>query len=199
MKDKYKTLIISCWVVLLCCFVVKLLGGNFFEIVCKNENFVRLCKFVDGNILKYILSFILYYIGTYIYFKAVLAKITKRQGAILKIILSAWWIIKLLLYKFDLLIFILDIIFMIVTPVIINPNKQYIWADSIVGFGLNFIFQSVSVVTKSLSFSFVDDKFIIGTIFSIDYYIMVILYYLYRTKECNENGINGSFIFRKRR
>lgn len=199
MKDKYKTLITSCWVVLLCCFIVKLLGGNFFVIVCENEKFIKFCDFVEGNILKYILSFILYFVGTYIYFKAVLVKLSKRQDNILTIIVSGWWLIKLLLYKFDLLIFILDVIFMIVTPIIINHNKQYIWSDSIVGFVLNFIFQAVSIVTKSLSFSFVDDKFIIGTIFSIDYYIMIILYYLYRTKECNQDGINGSFIFRFRR
>lgn len=196
MKDKYKTLITSCWVVLLCCFIVKLLGGNFFEIVCENEKFIKFCDFVESNILKYILSFILYIVSSFIYFKAVLIKTTYKHNIILLITLSIWWFIKLLAYEDFNIMVLLDVAYMIFMPIIINRK---IWISSIIGFVLTLVFQTISALTKNLSFYYVDEKFIIGAIFTIDYYIMLILYYLYRTKECEKNGINGIPTIRFRR
>ena len=197
MKDKYKTLIISCWAVLLCCFVVKLLGGNFFEIVCENEKFIRFCEFVDGNILKYVISFILYFISTYIYFLAIIKnKVSKKKHIIIIITLILWWFIKLLLNNAQAIIFVLDILYMILIPIIINKK---IWLFSIISFFLNLAFQLISLLTKNIGIKFVDDSMFIAIIFNIDYYIMILLFYLYRTKEYDKNGINWFTIFRFRR
>lgn len=197
MKDRYKTLIISCWVVLLCCFVVKLLGGNFFEIVCENEKFIRFCKFIDGNILKYVISFILYIFSGFLYFKAIIKdKLSKIKNGILVISLSVWWILKLVLTEQQTIIFILDIAYMILMPIII---KKKIWLFSIISFFLNLAFQLISLLTKNIGIKFVDETMFMAIIFNIDYYIMIVLFYLYRTKEYEENGINRISIFRFRR
>lgn len=197
MKDKYKTLIISCWVVLLCCFVVKLLGGNFFKIVCENEKFIKFCNFIDGNILKYVISFILYFISTYIYFLAIIKnKVSKQKHIIIIISLILWWVIKLLLNNAQSIIFVLDILYMIFIPIIINKK---IWLFSIISFFLNLAFQLISLLTKNIGIKFVDETMFMAIIFNIDYYIMIVLFYLYRTKEYDENGINWFTIFRFRR
>ena len=197
MKDKYKTLIISCWVVLLCCFVVKLLGGNFFEIVCENEKFIRFCKFIDENILKYVISFILYIFSGFLYFKAIIKdKLSKIKNLILLISLSVWWVLKLVLTEQQTIIFILDIVYMVLMPIII---KKKIWLFSIISFFLNLAFQLISLLTKNIGIKFVDDSMFIAIIFNIDYYIMILLFYLYRTKEYKENGFNRIPIFRFRR
>ena len=60
MKDKYKTLITACWIVLICCFIVKLLGGNWFEIACNNEKFIAFCNTYKNTIIEYIIGFITY-------------------------------------------------------------------------------------------------------------------------------------------
>ena len=197
MKDKYKTLIISCWVVLLCCFVVKLLGGNFFEIVCENEKFIRFCEFIDGNILKYVISFIMYFISGYIYFIAVVKNdISKYKKILCCVLLIVIWMIKLFIYKYQTIAIIVELMLMILTPILLN--KKY-WKMAIIGYVLNFSFQLLSVFIKNLKLSFIDNNTLNGIIFSIDYYIMIVLFYLYRIKEDNNDGINGFHLFRFRR
>ena len=197
MKDKYKTLIISCWVVLLCCFVVKLLGGNFFEIVCENEKFIRFCEFVDGNILKYVISFIMYIVSTYIYLLSIVRnEISNNKKIIGAVVLALLWFIKLLVYNIPIIAMLLEFGVIIGLPIILN--KKY-WKMSLIGCVLNLLFQFISLITKNVKLDYVDETMFIAIIFNIDYYIMIILFYLYRTKEYNENGINRSILFRFRR
>ena len=197
MKDKYKTLIISCWVVLLCCFVVKLLGGNFFEIVCENEKFIKFCKFIDGNILKYVISFIMYIVSTYIYLLSIVRnEISNNKKIIGAVVLALLWFIKLLVYNIPIIAMLLEFGVIIGLPIILN--KKY-WKMSLIGCVLNLLFQFISLITKNVKLDYVDETMFIAIIFNIDYYIMIILFYLYRTKEYNENGINRSILFRFRR
>ena len=197
MKDKYKTLIISCWVVLLCCFIVKLLGGNFFEIVCENEKFIRFCKFIDGNILKYVISFIMYMTSAFIYMLAVVRnKISNKRKIIAFVLYISLWTIKLIAYNLPIIATIVEFIGVIGIPILMN--KTY-WKMSLIGCGLNLLFQFISLITKNVELNYVDETMFIAIIFNIDYYIMIILFYLYRTKEYNENGINRIFLFRFRR
>ena len=197
MKDKYKTLIISCWVVLLCCFVVKLIGGNFFEIVCENEKFIRFCEFIDGNILKYVISFIMYMVSAFIYMLAVVRNQTSNKRKIIAFVLySVLWTIKLIAYNMPIIVTITEFIGVIGIPILMN--KKY-WKMSLIGCGLNLLFQLISLITKNVELNYVDDSMFVAIIFNIDYYIMIILFYLYRTKEYNENGINRIFLFRFRR
>ena len=48
-----KRLIIVSWVALGCCFLIKLLGGNLFEIVCNNQRFITICNYIDNNWFLY--------------------------------------------------------------------------------------------------------------------------------------------------
>ena len=54
-----KRAIILCWVLLAVCFAIKLFGGNWFEIVCANEHFIKFCDFIDRAYINYPLSCIL--------------------------------------------------------------------------------------------------------------------------------------------
>ena len=187
MKDRYKTLIISCWAVLLCCFVVKLLGGNFFEIAYDNAQFQWFCHFIEKNILKYIVSFIMYMVSAYIYLLAVVKnEISKTKKIIGVLLFSSLWVAKLFLYKYPVIAMILEFVVIIGIPILLN--KKY-WKMAIIGCGLNFLFQLISAITKNLTLSFIDNNTVTGIIFSIDYYIMIILFYLYRTKECDTKWV----------
>ena len=193
MKDKYKTLIISCWVVLLCCFVVKLLGGNFFEVVCENEKYIAFTKFVSSGIPYWVISILSYVFSSTIYFMA----ITKKQKpTILFFILNFIFIVlKLIFVKYATIMMIIESIYMIVLPIF---YKKKLWLRSIIGYILCLVFQLLSMLIKNMSIDFMYDDIFTNLIFSIDYYIMLILYWLYSIKEEDENVKFRIFIFRNR-
>lgn len=198
MKDKYKTLILACWIVLLSCFIIKILGGNFFEIVCNNKTFINICDFIDTSFIKYLVVSLCYTFGTSLYFLAVLNKTKfKNKENILYIILPLFSCLKLLFAKYSVIVFIIDLIFTIITPIIINKRK---WLNSIIGYILIIIFQLISLLTKNIGIKIIDNSTLTSLIFCIDYYIMIILYYLYNTKRKeNENGSFWNCVFRRKR
>ena len=193
MKDKYKTLIISCWVVLLCCFVVKLLGGNFFEIVCENEKYIAFTTFCNKGIPYWIITIVFYFLQSSLFFMAVCKLNKPKWWMIISTILFA--IVKLLFYKYQVVVFILEAVFMFTLPMIYNRK---LWLRSIIGIVLVLLFQIISLVIKNIGIKFLYYDLFTGLIFSIDYYIMLVLYWLYSIKE-EKDGTLGIFLFRFRR
>ncbi len=194
MKDKYKTLIISCWVVLLCCFVVKLLGGNFFEIVCNNENYIKLAKFLSKGVPYWIVSILSYTLSTTIYFMTICK--LKKPKLLFIISCLIFIILKLTFMKYGNYVMLIEILFSITIPLIYNKK---LLVRSIVGVVLNLGFQIISLLIKNVGIKLMYDDIFTNLIFSIDYYIMLILYWLYSIKEENENGKFRFILFRKRR
>jgi hypothetical protein len=196
MENKYKTLINSCWVVLICCFILKLLGGNFFEIMCNNNIVIKICNFIDKTFLLYIFNFLCYYIAAIFYYKAIL-KENKLIGKnkLIHLFTLALYIIKLFiqiiltknfdLNKITLIVLIIDTIFMILPILIINVK---LYKRAIIGYLLVLIFQIISMITRNLGIHFAVNSTLLVAIFSIDYYIMIILYYLYSTKTEKKEG-----------
>ena len=86
-KDKYnrviKLSIILCWIALAICFIVKIFGGNFFEIVVYNDRFTAVCEFCQKS---FILTNIVYYISSCI------CTIASSIGSVYFLVLqhSAW-------------------------------------------------------------------------------------------------------------
>lgn len=204
MKDKYKTLITACWVVLLCCFVVKLLGGNWFEIACSNEKFIAFCNwFKVGSLQYYVLTGITSIIANSLIIMAMVKEKFNKNKFTLIVILSLiiLHIIRCVvdfLLKQQFILTIIDLFINIVLPIILRPKK---WKRVLVGFGLIFIFQFISLIVKNIGIYNIDDNVFLSLIFIIDYYIMLGLYYLYSTREEANNGFICNIIsrFRKRR
>lgn len=177
MKNKYKTLITSCWVVLIICFLIKLFGWNWFEIICEHPKFVSICNWLDGNWTKYLIMTLMYIPLSYIPY---LIMVDKKIG-------KDWWIILLILPCSILKVFapiiavIIDISVLIIIPLIMNKFKN--WKKVIIVNVLMVVFQLISLFTKNLGYYMPSDNIIISLIFSIDYYMMTILYYLYSRKE----------------
>ena len=193
MKDRYKTLIISCWAVLLCCFVVKLLGGNFFEIVCENEKFIKFCEYCNTGIMYWVISIIAYTFSGTITFMAICK--TEKPKLLFIICNVLFTIIKLIFINFSQYMFIVELIYFIIVPIIYN--KKF-WKRAIIGEILVIIFQVISLIIKNVGIKIINNDLLIGLIFSIDYYIMLILYWLYSIKE-EKDGNTWIFLFRNRR
>lgn len=197
MKDKYKTLIISCWVVLLICFLIKLLGGNFFAIATDNKVLIAFCNSTQGTILYYLTAIVLYNISTYFYFLAILKKKWfKGKDYIIVGVVFVFSILKVIFIKYASIFFIIELIVTIILPIIINKK---LWLRSIIAYCLMIGFQVISLITKNIGIKIIHENFLFSLIFSIDYYVMIILYYLYSIKEENKNGNFWFRIFNKRK
>ena len=195
MKDKYKTLITSCWVVLLCCFIVKLLGGNFFVIVCENEKFIKFCEYCNTGVMYWVIALITYTTSGTLIFMAICK--CKKPNLLFVISNIVFTIIKLLFLKYSTIIFIVELFYFILIPIIYN--KIY-WKRAIIGFILTLAFQIISLVTKNIGIKIMNNDLITQLIFMIDYYIMLVLYWLYSIKEEeNQHGSFRFFLFRFRR
>lgn len=198
MKDKYSTLIKATWVVLICCFIVKLLGGNFFEIACNNERFVKFCAKYQNTIIDYITGILMYTFSTGFYLLAIFKKkVDFKDKNVIIMFLStiAFAIMKILIQ--NNIIIILEIIFLIIIPILQNIKR---WYRPIIAYILLFIFQLISLIIKNVGIKIIDDNFLTAVIFSIDYYIMILLYYFYTIKEeGDKNGKIWNFISRNRK
>ena len=181
MKDKYKTLIISCWVVLLVYFVIKLLGGNYFEAICYNPNIVSICEFVDNNYwVSYLFKAPAYAITSYL----VYLTITKQK------LKDDWWMIIILLVQPFCKRYILplglaiDAFTLIIYPtlklIFVNKDKWWIVILRVlIGNVLLVAFQLLSTFTRNIGYYIPLDNTLVGIIMSIDYYLMTLLYYLH--------------------
>ena len=65
-NDTYGMLITVSWIVLIICLVIKLFGGNWFELETENSKFIQFCIYVDNTMwLKMLLACIMNTISNY--------------------------------------------------------------------------------------------------------------------------------------
>ena len=178
-----KRSIITCWVLLALCLVIKLFGGNFFNIVCTNERFIGVCNYIENSWLYCLMGFISYNLTNFLMFAS--ADINKKSNKTLKIIsvciLELYWVMKMLndidVLNIDIRIYaVLDFIILSLALILYTKDlKQSVLANV-----LMFVFLLISSLTKNLSLSeTITENALTTFIFSIDYYIMYSLYFLY--------------------
>ena len=179
MKNKYKVLIISCWVLLVIAMILKLLGSDWFIATSDNKRFIKLCDYIDDHyVLQSIIYAIIGFISCNIYYMAVLQekRITKK---------SLKWIIPVLIYSIakaflgiymSVVFVLLDFFMTIGLPIIIDKKS---WKLAIIGTILLWVFQLISLIAKMNNYKMFDNNTLIDIILNIDYYIMLVLFYLY--------------------
>lgn len=194
-KQKYETLIISCWVVLIACFLIKIFGGNWFEIICENQNFINACEWLDNNLIVRAIIYAIFYFASSSLIMLSQLKYTITEKKALPIILSILGLsIIRQLYESREVDLIMDLVILIGIPLIIKiiENKAIKLNDVlriICGVVLVFVFQLVSQIVKDVNIVYVDEYSLVFFILNIDYYIMIALYYLYSNrKEVKKDG-----------
>ena len=181
-----KRAIILCWILLFICFIIKIFGGNFFNIVCNNERFVKLCEFIDSTLIYYLIAFIFYLPSTFIYYYTVscVGNLNKRNSIIIILSCIICFCIKWINHTIGMILEFIS--YFIITYIICKTNgksNKESLLRIIIGFILNNLFQIVSLFVKNLGlFKIMENNSLIQIIFSIDYYIMLILYLLYSLK-----------------
>lgn len=182
----FRRVIIISWITLLLCFLVKIFGGNFFEIMCENPKYKALCEYADTHFwLKYIIAVMSSMLCQSLYMLAILQKYKFTQKEFLFTLISVFLSCFFKL-KSNLIGSIFDIwIFFIMPMICLGKNFKKYW-QVILAAVMTFVFQLISLLVKNISIINVADDYFIGLIFSIDIYIMCVLYYLYRNYKKGE-------------
>lgn len=183
-KDNYKQIVLKrmktlCWALLIVCFVIKLFGGNFFAFVGESE----VAEYVEKHFwLLTLVQFPFYFFSTYITYMIILKDKHKLLSAILTIVL---FVFKVLSWSGILPMYIstiIEVVGAIIVPIILNRS---IWEVLIVQ-ALLIVFQAISLFTKSIGLVSFPDTTVVGYVYMIDYYILLLLTYL----DFKEGGFN---------
>ena len=180
-KERYlKRVIVVCWIALAICFGIKLFGGNLFEIICENENFIKVCEYADNHFwAKYIIGFINTSFGMYFLLLAMCQR-WKYEKWELIVSMSTIAINTAVKILFTPLGLVLDIWQGIIMPMIFKGRGKKQCLFVVLGNVMLLIFQVVSMFVKNVSLGFITNNgILISFIFSIDVNLMIILYYLY--------------------
>lgn len=193
-----KRAILLCWFMLIVCFIIKLIGGNWFEIICNNEHFVYMCSFLDKHqALCYIIAFPFYVCSTFLILLSCsfIAKTNWKQFLIMLITISIIWSFQFINQYVK---FIMEIVMYVLMPSVLHffekdrqPIKTIIkknWYRGIIGCVLSILFQFISLATRNIGIKVIDDNTLITLITMLDFYIMVVLYYLYTMLKIKKGG-----------
>ena len=175
-REVLKRMIILCWVILAVCFVVKIFGGNFFNIVVNNERFISICNFIENTFLYYVVGFLFYYANGLFILLAMKRELTLTNKELL--LYSIFTIILFAIqYTFQYIGFleisiIITIIRCVIIPMLIFKVKI---KDVIVINIFDIVFQLTSSFVKNVHISkTILESVLVGSIFLIDYYIMLL-------------------------
>lgn len=182
--------IILSWASLALCFIIKIFGGNFFEIICDNPKYKALCDYSDTHFwLKLTITFVssMYCQSLYLLTITQQYKFKKRQFVVTLVSVAFSCFFKL---RYASVSFVFDILLLFVLPCLFLGKQYKKYWHIIVAFLLTLGFQLISLATKNLAIKVVDESTFISLIYMVDIYIMCLLYYLYRNykKEINNMG-----------
>lgn len=188
-KDKIKILkriINVCWFSLILCVLIKLFGGNYFDIIAKNQTFVKVCDWLETNLISTIIMYGFYCLNITIII-AIISKIPIKNKIYL-LLLPA--IVGMCFIKGinPMIGYFIELLFIIAVPLFISKSSK---KKTLIGFIFSYIlinvFQITSLFIRNIGAHLIDSNFCVNLIFQIDYYIMLVLYYLYSVKLKGEN------------
>ena len=192
-KERYlKRVIIVCWIALAICFGIKLFGGNLFEIMCENENFIKVCEYADNHFWADVLiSSSFCFIQLYFFNLAICQRTKYKKAELVILILTSVGSasVKILLPSIVGLIF--DVWSVVVFPCVLLWNTKKKMINILIGNILLFVFQLISMITKNIGVGLLGESILEGAIFSIDVILMIILHYSYANIINNKEKRNG--------
>lgn len=201
-KERYlKRVIVVCWIALGICFGIKLFGGNLFEIMCENENFIKVCEYADNHFwATYVIYLVYGYVTLYFLTLAMIGewKYSKVQLVVFTITTILAVYVKLLSTTTGL---VFDIWQGIIMPIIFVWKKKKRIPYIFLANGLLIIFQLMSMFAKNISIGIITNNgVLITTIYSIDVALMIFLYYFYANiiRKENKNGSNSFMVSMRR-
>lgn len=195
-KKYLHRVIIACWIALIVCLIIKLFGANIFEIVCKNDTFNTVCNYADTHIwANYLISVLYCFVSLYFFTLAILQerKFKAWQLSIVIITVLIGTAVKIWNATVG---FVFDVWQFIGMPMLFLGKRWKSYWKILVANIFLIGFQLISMFVKNIKVgTILGDSVLVGTIFSIDIVIMIVLYYGYaniikikKEKKENNNG-----------
>ena len=175
--DITKQTILICWIALFSFWAIKLFGGNFFEILVENENFVKFSQLVQNTWLKHLVSLFTITLVNYFRFCCICEKFIIKDKKLIFVLIAdiTMWICSNFISS-DFIQMFYGYIFIIIFGICVqNKYKKFY---GVICVGLEFVFSSISMVIRNIPLE-VSEDYIISLILSIDVYLMYLLYYLH--------------------
>lgn len=180
MKNPFRVMIITCWILLVLCLILKLFGANWFDVYSNTNHFMDLFNFIDNHkALNMIVMCIVSLILNSIVVLAILEQkfYTKIQFLVIVpiIILTSlsYWFSQVLNFILGFAIYL--------TPIIWLKKR---WYRSIIGIVLIMTFELISLVTKNIgNWALDNSNSFVTLVLQIDTLILSMLYYLYSNKK----------------
>lgn len=190
--DITKKVIVLCWLSLFCFWAIKIFGGNFFNIVVHNDNFIKFSNYIqnENSWIKYIVSFITIFIAKYLTFGAICQKFYfkgKQAVVIILAIVSIWVVSSFMpMGKLKFPAWYAYVVYIFIGAVYRKGKYRLVGVLAIL---LETIFTLLSAYIRNIPIE-IQSNYLIAFVLSIDVYIMCSLYYLYtnlkRIKEVNK-------------
>lgn len=201
MKDKEKLsmyvditriTIILCWIALIAFWCLKLFGGNWFEIMVENENFIKFSQYVQNSWLYYASNLITTFLANFFIFCAISEKFALKGFELNYYLFSSitMWIVANF-STIELLRMNYGYVLIILFAVIIQDKWKKLYG--LLAIVLELLFTTLSFVTRNIELGLMLD-YLTFLILSIDLYIMYALYYLY-SNLLNLKGSNIMAVF----
>lgn len=175
--ETIKITIILCWIFLGCFWMIKLFGGNWFEIMVSNENFIKFSDLIQNTWLKCVVSFFTIGIAKYLTIGAVCQKLTFKGKHLLFVlcsIISIWAVVNFVPNDIIRMIYPYEIIMMFA----ILYQKKWRRLYGVLAIALEFLFSTISMLVRNVPIN-ITQNYLVIAILIIDMYIMTTLYYLY--------------------
>jgi hypothetical protein len=165
-------------VALIAFWCLKLFGGNWFEIVVENENFIKFCNYAENSWIQYVTSLFSIFFSNFFMFCAIKQEFLPRGKSLLAIfllILSMWFVVKFIPHFLEMQ-FWYGYVVIIVYGLLVQKGIKRLFG--VLGVILSFAFSTISILVRNLPLE-ITYNYLIGNILMIDIYLMYILHYLY--------------------
>lgn len=200
-KDNYQYYVFRraihiCWVVLAVCLIIKLFGGNYFSIICDNARVVAFVAWIDSHFLgKFALGVVSSSISYTFYYLAIMKRrfFTASQAVFVYASVAGFVALRLAFQASPIVCVAFDVVQFFAIPILLcrKEFKRWVIPRVVVGILLILLFQVVSMLVKNISLDkHISNNILTGTIFMIDVYIMLCLYYLY-SNNLDKRGKTG--------
>lgn len=185
-KILYKRALVMCTITLICAVILKLVGSSIFTI---NTNILVLNQLESVVMNSPILSFIysLLFLSINYFFILGIANKTNVQDTLIMTIKSTPMLIIVMSYHRYLygspFIPILDSLCICFMNCLLNKDfSQDRILDTFIISLISFIYQILSIFIRNIGFTYSYYGLVTSLLFMIDYYLLLIISYLYRLK-----------------
>ena len=180
-KERYlKRVIVVCWIALAICFGIKLFGGNLFEIMCENENFIKVCEYADNHWWAYYLISSIYCFANVYFFTLAIMQSRRYEKWQLIVVIATVFTCNILKSFGTIIGLIADVWQVILMPFLFVIKERKKYKNILIANILLLVFQFVSAIVKNVDIVVMsNNSSLIAAIFSIDVILMVLLYFGY--------------------